>query len=357
LAENHRENRMTPSPPAVSTAHRRIALWLLVVCRLVFTMVVLGGVPRLTHSGLSIVEWQPLVGAIPPLSHQDWLELFEKYKLTPEYRHVNADMDLAGFQGIFWLEYFHRLLGRSIGLVFLVPFLYFLVRKQIDRPLAPKLVTMFVLGGLQGLMGWLMVASGLVDMPRVSAYRLTAHLGLALLIYGYILWVALGLLWPRSPVEEASARRLRGHGKGVTTLIVITLLAGGFVAGTRAGFAFNDWPFMHGKLIPDGLYAMHPLWEDWFENIATVQFHHRMLAYLLVLMIPAWWWMARRQSLDGTTRLLFHLLLAMLVVQVLLGITTLLYVVPIPLAAAHQAGAMALFTIALFLNHRLRRAD
>ena len=340
---------MTPT-----ASQRHIAGWLLAVCALVFAMVVLGGVTRLTHSGLSIVEWKPLVGTIPPLSHADWLELFEKYKLTPEYRHINTGMDLAGFQGIFWLEYFHRLLGRAIGLVFLVPFLYFLVRKQIERPLVPKLVTMFVLGGLQGLMGWLMVASGLIDLPRVSPYRLTAHLGLAVLIYGYILWVALGLLWPKLAVADSAARRLRGHGWGVTSLIVITILAGGFVAGTRAGFAFNDWPFMHGKLIPDGLYAMSPLWADFFENIATVQFHHRLLAYLLVLMIPAWWWMSRRQPLDGTTRLLFHLLLLALVVQVLLGIATLLYIVPLALAAAHQAGAMLLLTLALVLNHRLR---
>jgi cytochrome c oxidase assembly protein subunit 15 len=345
---------MNPAPP-VSPANRAIALWLLLVCGLVFAMVVLGGVTRLTHSGLSIVEWKPLVGTIPPLTHADWLELFEKYKLTPEYQQVNRGMDLAGFQGIFWLEYFHRLLGRTIGLVFLLPFLYFLLRKQIERPLRPKLVAMFVLGGLQGLMGWLMVASGLVDQPRVSPYRLTAHLGLAVLIYGYILWVALGLLWPRPAVAEDPARKLRGHGRGVTALIVITILAGGFVAGTRAGFAFNDWPWMHGRLIPDGMYAMQPLWEDWFENIATVQFHHRLLAYLLALMIPAWWWMSRRQALDGATRALFHLLLAMLAVQVLLGITTLLYVVPLPLAAAHQAGAMTLLTLGLLLNHRLRR--
>ncbi len=341
-------NAAVPSAP-----NRPIIVWLLSVCALVFAMVVLGGVTRLTHSGLSIVEWQPLVGAIPPLNHEQWLELFEKYKLTPEYLHVNSGMDLAGFQGIFWLEYFHRLLGRGIGVVFLLPFLWFLIRGRIERSLRPKLILMFVLGGMQGVLGWLMVASGLVDLPRVSAYRLTAHLGLAVLIYGYILWVALGLLWPR---PAASVAPLRKHGLGVTTLIVITILAGGFVAGTRAGFAFNDWPWMHGQLIPAGLYSLQPLWRDWFENIATVQFHHRLLGYLLAVAIPAWWWMARRHALDSATRTVFHLLLAMLVLQVLLGIFTLIHVVPLSLAAAHQAGAMVLLTLALILNHRLRAA-
>ncbi len=273
-------------------------------------MVVLGGVTRLTRSGLSIVEWQPLLGAIPPLTHADWLELFEKYKLTPEYQKVNVGMDLAGFQNIFWLEYFHRLLGRLIGLAFLLPFVYFLVRKQVERALVPKLWLLFALGAAQGLLGWLMVASGLVDVPRVSPYRLTAHLGLALLIYGFMFWVALGLLWPR---PAASVAPLRHHGLGVTTLIVITFLAGGFVAGTRAGFAFNDWPWMHGHLIPEGLYATRPLWADWFENIATVQFHHRLLAYLLCrgdsrLVVAG----APACAGDRVTRWLFHLLLAML---------------------------------------------
>jgi cytochrome c oxidase assembly protein subunit 15 len=339
--------------PHTSTAHRRIALWLLVCAGLVFAMVVLGGVTRLTRSGLSIVEWQPLMGAIPPLSEADWLALFEKYKLTPEYLKVNVGMDLAGFKGIFWLEYLHRLLGRLIGIAFLLPFLYFLIRRQIDKPLVPKLVALFVLGGLQGLMGWLMVASGLVDMPRVSPYRLTAHLGLALLIYGYILWVALGLLYPRAEAGP-ELRPLRRRGVALTALIVVTFLAGGFVAGTRAGFVFNDWPWMHGRLIPDGLYAMSPLWVDVFENVATVQFHHRLLAYALVLAVPLFWWRARAAGLPARARGALPWLLAALAAQVLLGILTLVYVVPVPLAALHQAGALVLFTLALYLNHALQ---
>lgn len=334
-------------------SRRAIGIWLLVVCALIFAMVVLGGVTRLTRSGLSIVEWQPLLGALPPLTHADWLALFEKYKLTPEYREVNAGMDLAGFQGIFWLEYFHRLLGRLIGLVFALPFIYFLARKQIDRALLLKLSLLFALGAAQGLLGWLMVKSGLVDIPRVSPYRLTAHLGLAVLIYAATLWVALGLLNTK-PAAAGPVAPLRRFGFGITSLIFLMILSGGFVAGTRAGFTFNDWPWMHGRLIPEGLFALEPAWVNVFENLATVQFNHRLLAYLLCLIVPLYWWRARRHPFTSGTRALFHLLLAMLVVQVTLGIATLLLHVPVPLAAAHQAGAMALFTFALLINHRLR---
>jgi cytochrome c oxidase assembly protein subunit 15 len=336
-----------------SSPRRAIAIWLFVVCALVFAMVVLGGVTRLTRSGLSIVEWQPLLGALPPLTHADWLALFEKYKLTPEYQKVNVGMDLAGFQGIFWLEYFHRLLGRLIGLAFALPFIYFLVRGRIGRALAPKLWLLFALGAAQGLLGWLMVASGLVDIPRVSPYRLTAHLGLAILIYAATLWVALGLLASKPQAAQPLAG-LRRFGLAVTGLIFFMILTGGFVAGTHAGFAFNDWPYMHGRLVPEGLYALDPWWVNLFENIATVQFNHRLVAYLLCLVIPAYWFVARRHRLAARTRTLLHLLLAMLALQIALGVTTLLYVVPVPLAAAHQAGALLLLTIALLLNHGLR---
>ena len=335
------------------TTHRAIAIWLLVVCALVFAMVVLGGVTRLTRSGLSIVEWQPLLGAIPPLTEAQWLTLFEKYKLTPEYLKVNVGMDLAGFQGIFWLEYFHRLLGRLIGLAFALPFVYFLVRGKIERALALKLWLLFALGASQGLLGWLMVASGLVDEPRVSPYRLTAHLGLAILIYGAVLWVALDLLSAKTQTPDSLAP-LRRFGHIVTALIFLMILSGGFVAGTHAGFAFNDWPLMHGRLVPEGMLALEPWWVNSFENLAAVQFNHRLLAYLLCLLIPAYWLAARRHALEQRTRLLIHLLLAFLAVQVTLGITTLIYIVPVPLAAAHQAGALVLFTLAVLINHQLR---
>ena len=342
--------------PAVPAAHRAIALWLLAVCALVFAMVVLGGVTRLTRSGLSIVEWQPLMGAIPPLTEADWLELFEKYKRTPEYLKVNVGMDLAGFKGIFWLEYLHRLLGRAIGVVFLVPFLYFLIRRRIERPLVPKLAALFVLGGLQGLLGWLMVASGLVDEPRVSPYRLTAHLGLAVIIYAYMLWVALGLLYPGGASSAAVPGGLRRKSVALAAFAFFVILTGGFVAGTRAGFAFNDWPLMFGHLVPPGMYALEPWWVNLFENVATVQFNHRLVAYLLAAGVVALWWTARRAALPARARTGLNVLVIALTVQVTLGIATLIYIVPVPLAAAHQAGALALFTAALYVAHALRAA-
>ncbi|UCH52710.1 MAG: COX15/CtaA family protein [Pseudomonadota bacterium] len=343
-------NSTTPS-----AVNRRIAAWLLIVCALLFAMVVLGGVTRLTRSGLSIVEWQPLIGTIPPLTEADWQTLFEKYQQTPEYQKVNVGMDLEGFKGIFWLEYLHRLLGRLIGVAFLLPFLYFLVRKQIERPLAPKLVGLFVLGGLQGLMGWLMVASGLVDVPRVSPYRLTAHLALAVAIYGYMLWVALGLLMPRPAENQETRARLRGFGIFTTAIIFLMILSGAFVAGTKAGFVFNTFPLMAGQFAPPGLLALEPWWVNLFENVATVQFNHRLLAYVVIAVVVAYWWRARPVA-HGTARIAFHLLLATLALQVVLGIATLVLVVPVWLGAAHQGGALLLFTAALYLNHHLRRA-
>lgn len=332
--------------------HRQIALWLLACAALVFAMVVLGGVTRLTRSGLSIVEWDPIMGAIPPLSEAQWITLFEKYKLTPEYQKVNVGMDLAGFKGIFWLEYLHRLLGRLIGFVFLVPFVYFLFRGRIERPLVPKLVTMFVLGALQGLMGWVMVASGLVDEPRVSAYRLTAHLLLATAIYGYMVWIALDLL--------AGARRSgappgpSGFAWFLLAAIVTMIASGGFVAGIRAGYAFNTWPLMHGRLIPEALWALQPLWVNFFENLQTVQFLHRWLAMVVLVLAGVLWWRVRSivaRPAGGW----IYLLLAAAIVQVALGIATLVKVVPVSLAAVHQAGALVLFTVALVIVHRLSR--
>ncbi len=343
---------MTPTSAASVCRRRQIALWLFACCALLFAMVVLGGVTRLTRSGLSIVEWQPLLGAIPPLTETDWMALFEKYRQTPEYHKVNVGMDLAGFKEIFWLEYLHRLLGRLIGVVFLVPFLYFLLRRRIERALTPKLLAMFVLGGVQGALGWFMVKSGLVDVPRVSAYRLTAHLGLAVAIYGYMLWVALDL-WYGARAVAATNARLRRFSAIVTGLVFLMILSGGLVAGTRAGFAFNSFPLMHGQFLPAGMYAMQPWWADPFENIATVQFNHRLLAYGLCVAIPALWFVVMRA---GGARGPAHALVGVLAVQVTLGILTLIHVVPVPLAAAHQAGALALFSVALYLGHALRRA-
>jgi heme a synthase len=337
--------------PKSTFNHRPVALWLLVCGVLVFAMIVLGGVTRLTRSGLSIVEWKPVVGAIPPLTESQWQQEFEKYRQTPEYKKVNTGMTVAGFKSIYWVEYTHRLLGRLIGIAFLAPLLYFAARRRIDRALGLKLGLLFVLGGLQGMLGWYMVASGLVDNPHVSPYRLTAHLGLAVLIFGFMLWVALDLLRPA--LHMAPARWI--HAWVVTALVFVTLLAGGFVAGTHAGFVFNTFPLMNGAFVPDGAYATSPLWRDWFENVATVQFHHRLLAYAVVIAVVSLWWRVVRATVPAHAKLAAHLLLGAVILQVGLGITTLLTGVPVWLGAAHQAGALLLFGAALYQAHSQHR--
>ena len=336
--------------------HKAIAIWLLVCCATIFGMIILGGVTRLTGSGLSMVEWAPILGILPPLNQAEWQETFLLYQQFPEYQLKNFNMSLDEFKSIFWFEYGHRLLGRSIGMIFLLPFLFFLFRGKIEKSLTPKLIIMFVLGGLQGLMGWYMVKSGLVNDPHVSQYRLTAHLGLAVVIYAYMFWVALGLLYPKiNDVANNTNYRLRSLSLIITGIIVITILSGGFVAGTHAGFAFNTFPLMDGQLIPAGLFALSPVWHNFFENIVTVQFDHRVLATLLFLVIPVFWFKAGRLELPALARTGSHLLLAALVLQITLGISTLLLIVPVALAAAHQAGAIVLLTAALFVSQQLHR--
>ena len=342
------------------TTDKAIALWLFVVAGLVFAMVVLGGVTRLTESGLSIVDWALFVGTVPPLSEADWTALFERYKEYPEYQKINLGMTLEGFKEIFWLEYFHRLLGRAIGVVFLVPFLYFLVRGRIRRAIAPKLAIIFVLGGLQGVLGWYMVKSGLVDRPDVSAYRLAAHLGLAVIIYLAMIWVALGLR-ARRPLAAPMAPQQRRVFFGALVLLAIafiTLLAGAFVAGTDAGFAYNTFPDMEGQLVPADLFIYEPAWRNFFESVPLVQLDHRLLAYLtvlgaLLLFITSGAW--RRQSrLSLEARRVLLLVAGVALAQFALGLSTLLLVVPVPLAAAHQAGALLLLTALVWAVHALR---
>lgn len=342
-----------PSVPAETPRRRAVAVWLLTCCALVFAMVVVGGATRLTHSGLSIVEWQPIVGTLPPLGDAAWQETFEKYKLTPEYRHVNRGMSLAEFKGIFWWEYFHRLLGRLIGAVFFVPLVWFWVRRRIDRPLAWRLAGIFALGGLQGAMGWYMVMSGLVDDPRVSQFRLTAHLAIAFLIFASMLWVAMDLLAPRRSASAAppGLRRLAWWVTGIVAYMVVT---GGFVAGIRAGKAYNTFPLMHGHFVPPEIFMIDPWWQNFFYNMATVQFDHRLGAWALAVLVPWLWLRVRASIVSRRERLAVNLLLAALVVQIALGISTLLLAVPVALGTAHQGGAVVVFAAALFVNHSLR---
>jgi len=329
---------------------RPVAAWLFFCCGLIFLMVVVGGFTRLTLSGLSITEWKPVVGIVPPLSAADWAAEFAKYQQIPEYRAVHFAMGLDEFKSIYYWEYLHRLLGRLIGVAFAVPFIWFLARRRLPRHLAPPLAGVLLLGFLQGLLGWYMVKSGLADRVEVSQYRLTAHLALALAIYAAILWTALGLV-RGSPGASAGWRRAA---EAVLVLVALTILAGGFVAGTRAGLTYNTFPLMDGRLVPAGYGQLHPLWLNWFENIAAVQFDHRVLAVATVIAVFLFWAAGLRANLPIPARKALHALPAVAVLQAALGISTLLLVVPIQLAAAHQAGAMLLLTAAIVFRHSLR---
>jgi len=374
--------RLAPSRPVPGLARavandRAIAAWLFACCALVFAMIVIGGVTRLTHSGLSIVEWQPIVGTLPPLTDAQWQQAFAKYQATPEFRLVNHAMDVQAFKGIFWWEYFHRLLGRAIGVVFLVPLVWFAVQRRVSVALAWKLAAIFGLGGLQGALGWYMVKSGLVDDPRVSQFRLTAHLGLALAIFAAMFRVGLSLIRPAAsrggsaltarpsrsalryspsglPVELVPLRRAS---TALAWLVFAMALTGGLVAGIRAGFAYNTFPLMHGHVVPPEILMLEPWWRNFFYNMATVQFDHRALAWVLAFAVPAFWWRVRaKPEASRAVRAAADAMLAALAVQIALGIATLVNVVPVSLAALHQAGAVVLFAAALNAAHALSAA-
>jgi cytochrome c oxidase assembly protein subunit 15 len=351
----------TARAPARADNQRAVAIWLLACCAMIFAMVVIGGITRLTWSGLSITEWQPVSGIVPPLSAADWQAEFAKYQQSSQYRLLNAGMSLGNFKTIYLWEYAHRLWGRLIGVAYLLPFLYFLVRGQIPRRLACPLAGIFALGGCQGALGWYMVESGLADQIEVSQYRLTAHLALALVIYAATLWTALGLLYPASGNAPALWRRA---GEAVLGLVGLTIVAGGFVAGLNAGLIYNTFPGMGDGFVPPDYAQLSPFFRNWFENPAAAQFDHRLLAmtaayaviilWLAALRIQILPQAARRMPLPRGALWAVHSLFAALVLQVSLGVSTLLLVVPVPLAAAHQAGAVLLLTAALVLRHTLR---
>ena len=321
-----------------------IGLWLLTCCAMIFIMVVLGGITRLTESGLSMVDWRPVMGTFPPLGETEWQDAFARYKSSPEFRKVNFWMTLADFKGIFWFEYIHRVWGRAIGLVFAVPFAYFLWRRRINRRLGVQLTIGLVLGALQGVLGWVMVQSGLVERPDVSQYRLAAHLGLAIAIYGYLLWIALDILAGRR--RGARAVHLRVHAGAVAAWAFLTAITGAFVAGLDAGRAYNTFPLMDGQIVPEAMFDLDPWIINFFENAAAVQFTHRVVAILLVVAVLALW-------LRTPRRIGAWLALAA-VAQAALGVATLLTGVTIWIAATHQAGAMVVFTLALWTAHACR---
>ena len=336
---------------------RAISRWLLLCLAMIFAMVILGGVTRLTGSGLSMVHWKPVRGVLPPLNAEQWQEEFGFYQKSPEFQKINRDMGVDAFKSIFWLEYTHRMLGRAVGLVFLLPFLYFWWRNRIKPGLTPKLMVMFVLGGLQGLLGWYMVKSGLIDNPNVSQYRLTAHLLSAILIYGFILWVILDLRNRQSylPLSNSQLRRWRIGSLGLVTLLLITITSGGFVAGLKAGLIFNTFPLMDGRWVPEGLAALTPWYLNLFENSVTVQFDHRLLAITTALLLLIWYLKGRAMPQSTAVRRSFKLIGMGVIIQVTLGIGTLLMQVPVWLGVMHQAGALLLFSVMLANVHALSR--
>jgi cytochrome c oxidase assembly protein subunit 15 len=332
-----------------------VRVWLFTVAALVFVMVSLGGATRLTGSGLSITEWQPIIGTVPPLSDAAWQEAFEKYKQIPQYDVVNRGMSLGAFKLIYWWEWTHRFLGRLVGVALLVPFLYFLAVGQLARPLMWRLVGILALYGLQGVIGWYMVSSGLADRIDVSQYRLALHLTLAAVIFGALLWIALSLGPGRPHRAEVPSLGFRLAGAGIAALVLLQVAAGAFVAGLKAGAGYNTWPLMDGALIPQGLGAMSPWWTNLFENVLTVQFNHRLLAYVMTVAVLWHLWSLRSAS-DSAAKASGGVLAGAVLAQAALGIWTLLAQVPIPLALLHQAGAVAVFGVALWHWHRLRVA-
>ena len=334
-----------PSPKRRASAIA-VGWWLIACAVLVYAMVVVGGVTRLTGSGLSMVRWHPISGVLPPVGADAWQREFDAYRASPEYRLVNLGMSLAQFKRIFWMEYAHRMLGRGVAIAFLVPFLVFLAMRAIPRGMIPRLAGVFVLGGAQGLLGWYMVRSGLVDEPRVSQYRLAAHLSLAVVIYVYLLALALSFLDSRS-----SDRRMLAGVDPVGRLalaagvsVFVTLVMGAFVAGLKGGYVYPTFPKMGGFWVPPGMLETSPWWRNFFENPVTAQFTHRVLALASCLLVIAAWGASLRAGVSSRVRLWAHASLVAVAVQVALGVSTVLLHVPVPLASGHQAGAIALLT-------------
>ncbi|MDA0237667.1 MAG: COX15/CtaA family protein [Proteobacteria bacterium] len=338
----------------ISAPHQKqVISWLAICGFLVFCMIIVGGATRLTHSGLSIVEWEPLVGTIPPLNYVDWVEVFDEYKGSPEYQLVNYDMSLDEFKVIFWWEYFHRLLGRLIGLVFFIPFAYFSLTRRLNSGLIARLLGIFALGGLQGGMGWYMVASGLIDDPNVSHYRLTAHLAIAFLIFGAITWTALSVVYPSKANLNIPAKSMYKFSIMINLVLFIMVLSGGFVAGLRAGLIYNTWPLMGDSFIPPDLFILSPFWTNFVENMTTVQFDHRVIAYILALLIPIFWFKLRQIDVPSYAKKFSSLMLCLFIAQIILGISTLVSGVPVILGVAHQAIGSLLFITSLAVTHSI----
>jgi cytochrome c oxidase assembly protein subunit 15 len=355
-----------PARPAQN--HRSVAIWLFVVAVLIAGMVTVGGLTRLTGSGLSITEWKPVTGVVPPLTQSAWDQEFAKYQRIPQFRYENPQMDVAQFKAIYWWEWSHRFLGRLLGVAFLLPFLYFAATGAIARSDYPRMLGLFVLGGLQGFVGWWMVESGLETRVSVSQYRLAIHLGVALILLGAIIWTALDYLssperssgeGDRAAVEGAPSASLRSAppplrrgGKllplAFAALVYVQMLLGALVAGLHGGLVYNTWPSMDGRVFPEHPFFHQPWWVNFGESAGLAQFDHRIGAYLVALSALALWTAGRRAGLKGSARASSNTVLAVTGFQIVLGIATLVSQAPVALAALHQATAVALFAAAIW---------
>lgn len=337
--------------------NKSIATWLFLICFMMFCMIALGGYTRLTGSGLSIMDWHPITGIIPPLSHAEWVREFDLYKTIPQYKILNDGFGLDGFKQIFWAEWSHRFLGRLIGLVLFIPLIWFIYKKMITRKLALLLFLFFILGALQARIGWFMVYSGFREnSTAVEPVRLVLHLSCALILYLAILWTALSLYNPiPDPLPASQAKPIRILLKTDFVLLLITLIAGGFTAGTHAGKSFNTFPLMNGQLIPADYGRLSPFWLNWFENISTIQFDHRLLATLTVTLTLVTVYMGLKSALEKKTKEIFMMMGWAVLIQYALGITTLLLVVPVWAGTVHQAFAIILLTTITLALHRTQK--
>ena len=334
--------------------NKTVIYWLLTGCILIFIMVIVGGITRLTHSGLSISNYKLISGTIPPMNALEWNDAFDLYKQYPEYQKLNNHINLEEFKDIYFWEWIHRVIGRFIGLVFIIPFLYFLIRKQLSKSTIKKAAILLLMGGFQGFLGWYMVKSGLVDRPDVSHYRLAAHLTTAFLTFAYTFWVALDLIFPDKKVVEKKFRNFIRIG---LVALIIQIIYGAFVAGLDAGWIHNHWPFMNeGKLIHKTVYIeQNPTYLNFIEGKSGVQFVHRTLAYVVVIFILSIWYKAKRMQLSSWQVKGVNSLLVMVGVQFLLGVLALIFAVPVWLGVLHQVGAFILLSAMVFTLHRFSK--
>lgn len=336
--------------------NKSVTIWLLSGCLLIFIMVVVGGITRLTNSGLSMTDWHLVTDTLPPLSEAKWQEAFERYKQFPEYQKINIhnDFTLSDYKFIYFWEWFHRFIGRAIGMVFIIPFVYFLIRKKLDKNTIKKCVILLFLGGLQGFFGWFMVKSGLIDNPDVSHFRLALHLTTAFITFAYTFWVALDLIYPEKATIEKSLRTIA---RVALVFLLLQIIYGGFVAGLNAGLIHNHWPLMSdGQFIHDSVFQEQKnLFLSFAEGKSGVQFVHRTMAYVVVGLILALYFRSKKHVLSSLQKKGINILVIIVFLQFTLGVFTLLYGVPLWLGLLHQVTAFFLLTAMTFTLHRLSK--